>query len=357
MSQAMSIEGLDRDLENARVLLEEKPWCDSPEKYRKTAEGIILRFLAVDPENKAAKALLEKARAPMTEAASLLPLQPAAPQASPLPSPPVPSPAPAPVVKPARAARQDLAFVAQVPKRRPVPPPAPVRKNSVGGLAGITLIVAIAGVVGFLALSGRSKSGNVPQTAAAAVATEPVSFSPQPESQPPPPTAAAAVELPAPTDVSLATAAVPPPPQTIVRSASPVAVPIQTGTLAISSPTTVDIYLGDQLVGSAPTTLTLPAGNQSLEYRHQGLRKVVTHVIKPNETTTAMVTFDIPVQINAKPWAQVSIDGSQRQPLGQTPLGEVKVPIGSMLLFENPNYPSKTYRVTGRESEIRVSFP
>jgi hypothetical protein len=119
----------------------------------------------------------------------------------------------------------------------------------------------------------------------------------------------------------------------------------------------VDIYISDQLVGSAPTTLELAAGTQTVQYRHGDLRKVVAHVIKPVETITTMITFDIPVQINAKPWAQVSIDGSQRQTLGQTPLSEIKVPIESVLLFENPNFPSKTYRVTGRESEIRVNFP
>ena len=87
------------------------------------------------------------------------------------------------------------------------------------------------------------------------------------------------------------------------------------------------------------------------------MKKVVTHFIRPNEMTTAMVTFDVPVQINAKPWAQVFIDGSTRQPLGQTPLSEVLVPIGGVLVFENPNFPGKTYRVKGTETEIRVTFP
>jgi hypothetical protein len=103
--------------------------------------------------------------------------------------------------------------------------------------------------------------------------------------------------------------------------------------------------------------LELPAGNQRLEYRHQDMKKIVTHVINANETTTAMITFDVPVQINAKPWAQVFIDGSQRQPLGQTPLSDVRVPIGSVLVFENPNFQGKKYRVKGTETEIRVNFP
>ena len=70
-----------------------------------------------------------------------------------------------------------------------------------------------------------------------------------------------------------------------------------------------------------------------------------------------MVTFDVPVQINARPWAQVFIEGSQRQPLGQTPLSDVRVPIGSLLVFENPNFQGKSYRVTGKETEIRMTFP
>lgn len=346
----MSIEGLDRDLENARVLLEDKPWCDSPEKYRKTAETIIVRFLAVDPQNKTAKALLEKSRIPLPKAAAPPPLP------APLPELFRP-PAPAPVVKPASEPGDSLAFLAQAPKLRLVPP-SPVRKNSVGALAGIVLLLAIAGGVGFLVRSGSSKDGKIPQTASAASVAEPVSVTPplQPEPKPSP---VAAAEIPAPTHVALtsASAAAPAAEAVVVKSASRVVVPIPTGTLAISSPTTVDIYLGDKFVGSAPTTLELPAGNQSLEYRHEGMRKVVTHVIRPHGTTTAMITFEIPVQINARPWAQVSIDGSQRHQLGQTPLSAVQVPIGSMLLFENPNYPSKTYRVTGGESEIRVNFP
>ena len=119
----------------------------------------------------------------------------------------------------------------------------------------------------------------------------------------------------------------------------------------------MDIYVNDQLVGSAPTTLVLPAGNQTIEYRHQDMRKTLTHVIKANETTTAMITFDVVVQINARPWAQVFVDGTRRQPLGQTPLSDVRVPIGSNLIFQNPNFPEKSYRITGRETQVRVTFP
>jgi hypothetical protein len=129
------------------------------------------------------------------------------------------------------------------------------------------------------------------------------------------------------------------------------------GRLAISSPTATDIYSGDKFLGSTPITLDLPPGSHTFEYRHQGERKSVTHIVKAKETGTAMVTFEETVQINARPWAQVFIQGDQRRSLGQTPLSNVRVPIGSVLVFENPNFPGKNYRVTGNETAIQIVFP
>src|SRR5260370_18913406 len=55
----------DRDLENARVLIEESPWKDNPQKYRKVAEGILRRILTFDPANESAKRLLTKTVEPI----------------------------------------------------------------------------------------------------------------------------------------------------------------------------------------------------------------------------------------------------------------------------------------------------
>jgi hypothetical protein len=129
------------------------------------------------------------------------------------------------------------------------------------------------------------------------------------------------------------------------------------GTLAISSPTSVDIYKDDAYIGSAPVSLELPAGPQTLEYRHGNLRRQVTHVIKSNETTKAMITFDVTVQINSRPWADVFLDGVERKALGQTPLSGVRVPIGGVLVFENPQFQAKRYRVNGNETGIQIVFP
>jgi hypothetical protein len=135
------------------------------------------------------------------------------------------------------------------------------------------------------------------------------------------------------------------------------AVPAAPGILAVSSPTSVDIYKDQAYLGSVPVSLELPAGMHALEYRHGSLRRIVTHVINSNETTRAMITFEVSVQINSRPWAEVFLDGLERKPLGQTPLSGVRVPIGGVLLFENPQFEPKRYRVTGNETGIQVVFP
>jgi hypothetical protein len=129
------------------------------------------------------------------------------------------------------------------------------------------------------------------------------------------------------------------------------------GTLAVSSTTSVDIYMDDLYVGSAPVSLEISAGTHTVEYRHGNLRKRVTHVINSNETTRATITFDVALQINAKPWADVFLDGTDRKPLGQTPLSGIRAPIGGVLVFENPGFATKRYRITGNETGIQIVFP
>src|SRR5262249_6938812 len=109
--------------------------------------------------------------------------------------------------------------------------------------------------------------------------------------------------------VAAAAAPAPAPPAVPAANAPPVA---EMGKLSVTSPTTAEIYLGNRYLGSTPTTLQLPVGRQTLEYRHGDLRTVVTHTVKPGATTTTSVTFQVTVQINAKPWAQVSFDGTPR---------------------------------------------
>src|SRR5437879_6201781 len=83
----------DRDLENARVLIEDSPWRDNPQKYRKVAEGILRSIMRFNPKNESAKRLLAKAETRLLAKAET-------------PAPEIASP-------PRPAASQDLSFVVQ----------------------------------------------------------------------------------------------------------------------------------------------------------------------------------------------------------------------------------------------------
>ena len=104
-------------------------------------------------------------------------------------------------------------------------------------------------------------------------------------------------------------------------------------------------------------SLELSVGMHTLEYRHGDSRRIVTQAIYANETARAMIAFDATVQINSRPWAEVFLDGPEQKDLGQTPLSGVRVPVGSVLIFQNHKFQPKRYRVTGNETGIQIVFP
>ena len=122
----------------------------------------------------------------------------------------------------------------------------------------------------------------------------------------------------------------------------------------------VDIYENDRRLGSTPMTLDEPEGSHTFEYRHEGLKKSVTYNIQPGTTIIAAVSFEITVNINVSPYADVFLIGDSGQTnLGQTPLNRVTVPVGGTLAFRYLNLPEKRYRVTAKDNNgsIHLSFP
>src|SRR5436190_15140537 len=244
------------------------------------------------------------------------------------------------------------------------------RMLKIGSLVRAAVLVLLSAIVLGITVAGLVKPATTPKPVAPLRASTPANSSeqiqnvnaPEPElswltnsietvpvTEPTPP----ATEKPLTTYRS---SVVVPPPGPVANEPQPV-IAAAAGTLAVSSQTSVDIYKDDAYLGAAPVSLELSAGTHTLEYRHGSLRKYVTHVINSNETTKTMITFDVSVQINAKPWAAVFIDGVEKKALGQTPLSGVRVPIGSILIFENPRFQTKTYRVTGNETGIQIVFP
>jgi hypothetical protein len=339
--QAAVISDMEHDLSDARVLL-----ADSQErndhKYRKAAEIILLKILYLDPTHSEAKTLLASARA----SAELRQSAPDLVEAQKVEAP-----------KPKQALLFDeLRFTAQ--------PTAAVTKTPEPRESGITRKLPVL-FIGLAILAGSGVFLYRPNAISAPVAEVAVE-TPSPavrQAQLVPAHLSAAANKSS--EVATTSAG----PHTILAAAGPLTGGLTTGSpvvvpqvaapgfLTVNSPIPAEIYLGGKLLGETPTTLQLPAGAQTLEYRHGDHRTVLTHDIKTRETTTTLVSFDVTVQINARPWAQVFVEGAVRKPLGQTPLSSIRVPLGSVLAFENPDFPSKSHRVTEKDSSIQVVFP
>jgi hypothetical protein len=449
---------MQRDLSDARALIEESRNKPEAQKYRKAAEIILLKALYLDPDSEGAKTLLSTIRLASESPAASATSAPASPAvfatpavtAPPPPVKPIPPSAPAPpvvfaapvvrepepvvyeepvvqaspivfaapvVYEPpvsyeppavfaASASRQDTpAYTASASRQDTIvssnvmqpelssPEPIPFtvgtsyiekpgymksgrKKNSRSNLTVPLIVVAILVIAAGLLLF-RQKLGT---NASASTATENTpKIKEQPSSQQSSYTQPSSVALPALN--SSVTAGATQPKTAPVAAITPPAVPdvpaantapaanansnsksntaasTATGSLAVSCAIAAEIYIGGKQVGSTPTTLQLPVGSQTIEYRHGDLRTVVTHAIKAKETTTALVVFDAVVQVNARPWATVSIEGSPRMTLGQTPLSDVRLPIGSVLIFENPNFPTKSQKVGPDDKAIQMVFP
>jgi len=318
-----------QDLHDARMLLEQSGTPEERKKYRKAAEIILLKTLYREPENAGARALLQSLRAGAPEQSQ---------EGVPF--------------------REDVPFTA-APARTGSPQKDVKRKFRLKLPFVLILMLAAGGGILRIVQSHRLNPNALAATAAQKARPRELNFRPA-VSPAPQPVPVSSEDIPAPADDPLPTPT-PTPARQVLVVRTPAPPPIVTSTavgkLAVSSPIPAEIYAADRYVGSTPTTLELPAGRQTLEYRHGDLRTTVSHEIKPDETATATITFSVTLQINAKPWAQVFLDGAQRRPLGQTPLSDISVPIGGVLVFENPNFPAKSYRITEKDSAIQVNFP
>jgi tetratricopeptide (TPR) repeat protein len=125
------------------------------------------------------------------------------------------------------------------------------------------------------------------------------------------------------------------------------------GTISVNAVRPADIYKDGQLLGSTPTTLELPVGETTLEFRSGDLTKTETYTIKAGENMRAIVAFDLVIGINAVPWAEVFIEDSGKS-LGQTPLSGVHVQPGTSLVFKHPSLPEKKYTVNYNDQSIQM---
>ena len=122
----------------------------------------------------------------------------------------------------------------------------------------------------------------------------------------------------------------------------------ESGWLAPRSSTQLHILERGRLIGTTESDrLLLPVGNHQLEFVADalGFRARRTVTISAGQTTTVAVSLpQATVNLNAVPWADVSIDGKE---IGQTPIANLLLPIGvHQVVFRHPQFGEKHAAVT-----------
>jgi hypothetical protein len=118
----------------------------------------------------------------------------------------------------------------------------------------------------------------------------------------------------------------------------------QPGWISIDLPIQIEIYEGGRFVGTNSTEhLAFTAGEHQLELVNESLQYRSTQVISVTPGKLVPVRVTLPsgtLNVNALPWGDVFIDG---RPVGQTPLGNIKLPIGPhRIVFRHPELGEQT---------------
>lgn len=126
------------------------------------------------------------------------------------------------------------------------------------------------------------------------------------------------------------------------RSSAPLA-----GWVTVASPFPVDVIEHDEVVGTSGTAkIMLAAGrhdvilrNDTLGYQEPRAIDVAPGAVQSLEVVPPTARLNV----NARPWADVLIDGN---PVGQTPLANIEVTAGPhVITFRHPQFGERTERV------------
>jgi hypothetical protein len=136
-----------------------------------------------------------------------------------------------------------------------------------------------------------------------------------------------------------------------VTSALVVALPktgaVTAGWLSISAPFEVQaVERGDVIGSSVSPRFMVPAGTHEMDLVNESLGYSERRKVDVNPGGTATIKIDArgSLSINARPWAEVIVDG---KPVGQTPIANLTVSLGShQLVFRHPDLGERQQTVT-----------
>jgi len=131
----------------------------------------------------------------------------------------------------------------------------------------------------------------------------------------------------------------------------------QTGYLSIPMPFQVEVYEGGRFIGLNGGDLAFSGGTHQLQLVNDSLGFRATERVAISVGKTTRLSVAIPtalVQLNAVPWAEVTIDGASA---GDTPLGNVPLTLGAhTIVFRHPQLGEETRRVVvSAQAPTRVS--
>jgi len=133
----------------------------------------------------------------------------------------------------------------------------------------------------------------------------------------------------------------------VVPLSAPQGVPVS-GWVSVTSPIEMQLFEDGRLVGSSRSDrIMMSVGEHNLQITNEalGYRQSRTVQVGPGRVTPMKV--DVPkgsVALNAAPWAEVWVDGDR---LGETPIGNVNLPIGTHdVLFKHPELGEQRHTVT-----------
>jgi PEGA domain len=118
------------------------------------------------------------------------------------------------------------------------------------------------------------------------------------------------------------------------------------GWLSVASPFQVEVLDHDEVVGTSGTKMMLAAGRHDVVIRNGSVgyeaRRSVD-VVAGSVATIEVVPPKAALNVNARPWADVLIDGAA---VGQTPLGNIMIPVGTHeITFRHPQLGERTQTV------------
>ena len=134
----------------------------------------------------------------------------------------------------------------------------------------------------------------------------------------------------------------------VVPMASPKAAAPTSGWIAVDSPGDLQLFENQQLLGTNKSDrIMLPPGSHTLDLVNDALGYRSSRTVQVNAGQGTRIKVDWPtgsLALNALPWADVWVDG---QRVGQTPIGNVAVPIGVHdVVFRHPELGEQRFKAT-----------